>query len=97
MHLAEFKEQVKHSVDLYLTDYFKPEIEWDFEEEDSPRAYVTIKVHPEEKPCTLTLGLDEDGELGVECGESSYLSPDDGGFMTCLFFEVRERLTDPNH
>ena len=93
----EFKEQVQDASDLYLTDYFKPEIEWDFEDPEDPKAYITLSLRDESKPYILTVELDENGDPGVECGESQHLSLDDGGFMTCLFFEAHGRLTDPNH
>jgi hypothetical protein len=88
----EFQEEVQESVYLYLTDYFKPEIEWDFEDTGDPKAYITISLSNNSEIYILTVGLDEDGNAGVECGESIYLPLDSGGFMTCLFLEAHERL-----
>lgn len=93
----EFKEQVQEAADTYLTDYFKPEIEFDLSDPENLEASITIRVRGNEEAYILTLRLDESGDLGVEAGEGTYLSPDDGGFMTCLFFEAHERLTNPNH
>ena len=88
----EFKEQVKDAADLYLTDYFTPEIEWDFEDPEDPRAYITVKMRDDSKPYILTVSISYEGEIGVECGKESWLTADDGGFMTALFFEAHERL-----
>ena len=93
----EFKEQVQDAADTYLTDYFKPEIEFNFDDPENPEASITIHVRGSEEAYILTLRLDESGDLGVEAGEDTYLSPDGGGFMACLFFEAHGRLTNPNH
>jgi hypothetical protein len=90
----EFKEQVQQASDLFLSDYFQPEIEFCFDDPEAPEAYITLRIRGYEEPYILTLRLDESGELGVEAGEDTYLSPDDGGFMTCLFFEAHGRLTN---
>jgi len=96
MTIEEFKEEVQDAVDLDLTDYFKPEIEWDFEDPEEPRAYITIKVRPEEKPYILTIKLN-DGQPEVQAGEESYCTLDAAGFMTVMFFEAHKRLVNPNH
>lgn len=91
MSIDEFKEEVQNASDFYLMDYFQPEIEFNFDDPEAPEAYITVKVRGSETPYILTLRLDESGDLGVECGEDTYLHADDGGFMTCLFFEAQER------
>ena len=96
MTIEEFKEQVRDVSDLYLTDYFQPEIEFDFDDPDDPAAYITLKLQGDKETFVLTLRLDESGDLGVECGEDNYLHADDGGFFTALFFETYERLEIAN-
>lgn len=90
----QFKEEVQEAVDFYLTDYFTPEIEWDCEDPEDLSAIVKIELRDSSAPYFLTLHLDVSGDLGVECAEDSYLSPDDGGLFTCLFFEAHGRAQE---
>ena len=94
MTIEDFKTEVQDAADLYLTDYFQPVVDFDFEDPETPEAHITLKMRDEEDPYILTLRVDENGDVGVECGEDSYLHADDGGFMTCLFFEAQNRLVE---